>query len=770
MLRVKLPPNAGNDVMDVNTPHGDVEAKALSLEGCVASARRPEEDGTVRASSPERDTDGGGGSVGGPADAVYDHVYDIDRAPSLPLADLTQLLGGKAANLVVMATELGLPVPPAFAITTTVCKTYLADGWPTDLDAQIEAHVHRLAELTGRRLGDPDDPLLVSVRSGAPISMPGMMDTILNLGLNDATAKGLAALTGDEAFAADCLRRFHEMYREIVGAEAPDDPWEQLRGAVQAVFESWNSDRARAYRGHEGIPDDLGTAVTVQAMVFGNRGGDSGTGVLFTRNPATGEQALYGDVMFNAQGEDVVAGTHKTDSLSALDERLPQAGAELRRYAAVLERHYRDLCDIEFTVEQGKVWMLQVRVGKRSPRAAMRVAMEMAEDPGFPLSRDEAVRRVARYLANPPRIFVREPGVTVLLTTGLPASPGVVAGEVATTSEAAEIAANAGRPVILVRPETSPADIRGMAKSAGILTSRGGLASHAAVVARGWGIPAVVGAAGVAVTEGEVTIDGRKFQAGEQITIDGSTGEVYASSLIAPEAATLLAWAEQLGIEIPRPESESPVETREEKPASATATSDDVLKVLLIKGAATGDQLTLNLACDPESVSALVAELRAAGLTEAATGGDRLTGEGKLRALAAFDADRERIGADRLVELLASFQELDLRMKDTVTAWQLRPSGDEPVINDHSDPAYDAQVLERLSELHRGVVAWMAPLTAAFARFDSYQGRLAWALTVAQGGDQRYVASPRVDSYHSVWFELHEDLIRLIGRRRSDEQ
>jgi pyruvate,orthophosphate dikinase len=732
--------------MDVNTPHGDVEAKALSLEGCVASARRPEEDGTVRASSPERDTDGGGGSVGGPADAVYDHVYDIDRAPSLPLADLTQLLGGKAANLVVMATELGLPVPPAFAITTTVCKTYLADGWPTDLDAQIEAHVHRLAELTGRRLGDPDDPLLVSVRSGAPISMPGMMDTILNLGLNDATAKGLAALTG-----------------------------EQLRGAVQAVFESWNSDRARAYRGHEGIPDDLGTAVTVQAMVFGNRGGDSGTGVLFTRNPATGEQALYGDVMFNAQGEDVVAGTHKTDSLSALDERLPQAGAELRRYAAVLERHYRDLCDIEFTVEQGKVWMLQVRVGKRSPRAAMRVAMEMAEDPGFPLSRDEAVRRVARYLANPPRIFVREPGVTVLLTTGLPASPGVVAGEVATTSEAAEIAANAGRPVILVRPETSPADIRGMAKSAGILTSRGGLASHAAVVARGWGIPAVVGAAGVAVTEGEVTIDGRKFQAGEQITIDGSTGEVYAgevagSSLIAPEAATLLAWAEQLGIEIPRPESESPVETREEKPASATATSDDVLKVLLIKGAATGDQLTLNLACDPESVSALVAELRAAGLTEAATGGDRLTGEGKLRALAAFDADRERIGADRLVELLASFQELDLRMKDTVTAWQLRPSGDEPVINDHSDPAYDAQVLERLSELHRGVVAWMAPLTAAFARFDSYQGRLAWALTVAQGGDQRYVASPRVDSYHSVWFELHEDLIRLIGRRRSDEQ
>ena len=760
--------------MDVNTPHGDGEGGARSLQGCVASARRPEDEATVPESSPVWDAYGGDGSVGGPAQVVYDHVYDIDRAPSLPLADLTQLMGGKAANLVVMATEIGLPVPPAFAITTTVCKTYLTAGWPADLDAQIEAHIHRLAELTGRRLGDPGDPLLVSVRSGAPISMPGMMDTILNLGLNDATAKGLADLTGDEAFAADCLRRFHEMYRGIVGSEAPDDPWEQLRGAVQAVFESWNSVRARAYRSHEGIPDDLGTAVTVQAMVFGNRGGDSGTGVLFTRNPATGEPTLYGDVMYNAQGEDVVAGTHKPDSLSALDERLPQAGAELRNYAAVLERHYRDLCDIEFTIEQGKLWMLQVRVGKRSPRAALRMAVEMAEDPDFPLSREEAVRRTARYLANPPRIFVREPGETVLLTTGLPASPGVAAGEIATTSEAAEIAAKSGRPVILVRPETSPEDIRGMEKSAGILTSRGGLASHAAVVARGWGIPAVVGAAGVAVGEGEVTIAGRKLQAGERITIDGSTGEVYAgevrgSSLIAHEAATLLAWADQVGIEIARPESDSPAATREEEPSSATATSDEVLEVLLIKGIATVDQLTLNLACDPESLSALLAQLGAASLIEAATGGDRLTGEGKLRALAAFDADRQRVGADRLAELLGSFHELDLRMKDTVTAWQLRPSGDEPVFNDHSDPGYDAQVLERLSELHHDAVAWVAPLTAAFARFERYQGRLEWALTVAQGGDQRYVASPRVDSYHSVWFELHEDLIRLIGRRRSDE-
>ena len=706
--------------MDAMSGRGNETGESARPHTRAAAAGRPGAGGQVSPSLSARDAGDRNGS--GP---TYERVYDIDRAPSLPLPELTQLLGGKAANLVVMATELKLPVPPAFAITTAVCRAYLKDGWPDDLDEQIEAHVERLAELTGRRFGDPADPLLVSVRSGAPISMPGMMDTILNLGLNEATVRGLAALTGDERFAADCLRRFHEMYGEIVGAEAPDDPWAQLHGAVQAVFESWNSARARTYRSHEGIPGDMGTAVTVQAMVFGNRGDDSGTGVLFTRNPATGQQAVYGDVMFNAQGEDVVAGTHKPDSLSVLDERLPEAAAELRRYATVLERHYRDLCDIEFTIERGKLWMLQVRVGKRSPRAALRLAVEMAEDPDFPLTREEAVRRVARHLVSPPRVFVREPGVTTLLTTGLPASPGVAAGEIATTSEAAETAASAGRPVILIRPETSPEDIRGMEKSAGILTSRGGLASHAAVVARGWGIPAVVGAAGVAVGQGEVTIAGRRLQAGERITIDGSTGEVYAgdvagSSLIPPEAATLLAWADQLGIEIDRPESEGEVEIRAAEPASATTTSDEVLKALLIKGVAAIDQLSLHLGCDAEAVQALVGQLGAEGLVETASGGHRLTAEGKLRALAAFDADRERGGADRLAELLASFHGLDLRMKDTVTAWQLRAGGDEPVFNDHTDPVYDAQVLERLAELHRDTVAWMAPLTAAFPRFGRY--------------------------------------------------
>ena len=352
----------------------------------------------------------------------------------------------------IMATRLGLPVPPGFTITTAACNSYLAAAGRRP-GPKLRADVHRIAGQLGRQFGDPANPLLVSVRSGAPVSMPGMMDTILDLGLNEATAAGLGRVTGNPDFAVDCLRRFRQMYRDIVGCDAPDDPWEQLRGAIEAVFRSWHSDRARAYREHEGIPDDLGTGVTVQAMVFGNMSPDSGTGVLFTRSPATGDRALYGDVMFRAQGEDVVAGTHKPQPLSSLDGRLPEVAAELRRYSDVLERHFADLCDIEFTIERGKLWMLQVQFGKRSPRAALRIAVDMATDPQFPCSRAEAVRRTARYLSSPPREFVRQPGGQTALTAGLPASPGVATGEIATTPEDAERADAAGRQVILVRQE-----------------------------------------------------------------------------------------------------------------------------------------------------------------------------------------------------------------------------------------------------------------------------------------------------------------------------
>ena len=711
-------------------------------------------------------------------------VHAFDAPPASSPDELTRLLGGKGANLVVMANELGLPVPPGFTITTEACRHYLGGAWPDGLDDEIRAHVERLGERVGRRFGDRDDPLLVSVRSGAPVSMPGMMDTVLNLGLNDATAAGLAAATGDEAFAADCLDRFRQGYRDVIGGgDVPDDPWLQLRAAIAAVFSSWNGERARAYRRHEGIADDLGTAVTVQAMVFGNRGADSGTGVLFTRNPSTGEPTQYGDIMFGAQGEDVVAGSHDPQPLAALDDRMPEAAAELRRHAELLERHYADLCDIEFTLEQSRLWLLQVRVGKRSPRAALRMAIDMAEDVTFPLTRGEAVRRVATSLADPPRVFAVAGERPTPLATGLPASPGVAGGEVVTSPEAAVAAASAGRAVILVRSETSPEDVPGMARSAGVLTTRGGLVSHAAVVARGWGIPAVVGATDVHLRGDAVEIGGVVLQSGDPITIDGSTGEIFAgdlegSSEIAPEAATLLEWAADHGIEIGAAEAERPdVSATAADGSEASAgdsvaeelSDDDLTRALLVRGSVTPAQLREALLATEVNVERLVASLVEAGTVESSDGTFRLTTEGKLAALALVTDDRRAVGEERTIADLEAFHDLDGRMKEIVTAWQIRDVAGEQTLNDHSDVAYDAQVLDRLAVLHADASEWLASLAAEFRRFAVYRSRLGRALDRAQGGDQRFVASPRVDSYHTVWFELHEDLIRLAGRRRSDE-
>jgi len=719
----------------------------------------------------------------GAAEAMS-YVYDYDHPFGLPMPELRQLVGGKAANLAVMATELGLPVPPAFIVTTAACKQYLAGGWPAGLDAELREHMTRMEERLHRRFGDTVDPLLVSVRSGAPVSMPGMMDTILNLGLTDDTAAALAAATGNAPFAADCHRRFRTMYRDVVGVDAPDDPWLQLRGAVEAVFRSWQSNRARAYREHEGIPEDLGTAVTIQAMVFGNRCQRSATGVLFTRNPATGERAVYGDVMFQAQGEDVVAGTHQTMPIAVLDERLPEVGAELRRYADALERHYADLCDIEFTIEQGTLWMLQVRVGKRSPQAALRIALDMAEDPDFPLSREAAVRRVAAILADPPTVATEQADHAPALTRGLPASPGVASGEIALTPEAAAVAGDAGRSAILVRSETSPDDVQGMARSAGILTASGGLASHAAVVARGWGIPAVVGATGVEVGEGRVVIGARSFSGGELITIDGSTGEVFAgaivgSRVVVPEAATLLEWARELGIDIAAPDAapDRPAGRPGPEPAAPdsvtttlpSAADDDAIRVLAIKGFAAPDALATALRLSQDDAAALLDRLVAAGRVEAAVGSFRLTAEGKSVGEQLIAADAERWGASRALAALDAFIVLDGRMKTTVTAWQTREVDGAQTFNDHSDPAYDAAVLADLARLADDADQWLAPAVDELPRLGGYRVRLSQAAAQATGGDGRYVASPRVDSYHSVWFELHEDLIRLAGRNRAEE-
>jgi pyruvate,orthophosphate dikinase len=697
------------------------------------------------------------------------HVFDYDHRHDLPLTELALVIGGKAANIATMATELGLPVPPAFTITTAACNEFLANGWPAGLDDEIREHMARMEALVGRRFGDPADPLLVSVRSGAPRSMPGMMDTILNLGLNDATEAGLAATSGDPVFAADCHARFRKIYRDVVGVEAvPHDAWAQLRGAVEAVFRSWNSGRARAYRAHEGISDTLGTGVTIQAMVFGNRGSDSGTGVLFTRNPATGENAFYGDVMFNAQGEDVVAGTHDTEPISCLDDRMPAVADELRRYATTLEHHYRDCCDIEFTIEQGRLWMLQVRVGKRTPQAALRMALEMAEDQAFPLSREEAVTRVRDILANPPTTVTERSDAGPALTRGLAASPGVACGEIVLTPEAAVTAADAGQRVILVRSETSPDDVHGMSRAVGILTSTGGFASHAAVVARGWGIPAVVGASGVIPGEGTVTIGTMVLSAGDTITIDGATGDVFAGAAagatqVVPEAATLLSWAREVGIEIEAPAAEgepvpSPCAEPEEAAVTEGITADDVIRVLVIKGYGNGAAVGAALGCAAEDASAVIDRLVADGIVEQGAGSFRLSADGKAVGRQKIAEDAAAWGSEDASAALDTFVALDRRMKDIVTAWQMRDAG---TINDHTDVAYDASVLARLGALHADVDAWLAPLAAGV--------RLAAASAAAAAGDGRYVASPRVDSYHGAWFELHEDLILLAGRNRADE-
>jgi pyruvate,orthophosphate dikinase len=709
-------------------------------------------------------------------------VYDCDYRHSLPFGEVKALMGGKAANLAVMALDLGLPVPPAFTITTAACNAYLLSGWPDGLNAEIREHMATIERRIGRRFGDLNDPLLVSVRSGAPVSMPGMMDTILNLGLSNETTRGLATASASPKFAANCRTRFEQMFKDVVGVDVvPDDPWVQLRAAIEAVFRSWNSDRARTYRQREGISDDLGTAVTIQTMVFGNRSVDSGTGVLFTRNPATGEPAMYGDVMFNAQGEDVVAGSHQTESLAELAVRLPSVASELEGDATALERFHRDLCDIEFTIEHGKLWLLQCRIGKRSPQAALRIAVDMAEAADFPLTRVQAVERVTHLLADPPRVTTGRSADVVPLATGLPASPGVAAGEIATTPEAAVMLAEAGRSVILVRSETSPDDVHGMARAAALLTSRGGFASHAAVVARGWGIPAVVGASTVLVSDDGVSIGGRLLALGTPITIDGSTGEIFDGLLITkvaivPEAEKLLAWARELGIEIGglARSTEVPLEpagppVAEAAQGRSSATREDVLRGLAIKGYATPAGLAEAQFSRPEEIGACLDGLLADALVELVAGSYRLAPGGKVVGIRLLADDRDRWGRERAIAALDAFLVLDRRMKETVTAWQMRDIDGLQTLNDHADPAYDARVLANLAILNSDAGRWLSPLVASLARLGTYAARLDRAARLAADGDQRYVASPRVDSYHSVWFELHEDLILLSGRSRAGE-
>ncbi|MDQ2965472.1 MAG: PEP-utilizing enzyme, partial [Chloroflexota bacterium] len=476
--------------------------------------------------------------------------------------------------------------------------------------------------------------------------------------------------------------------------------------------------------------------------------------------------------LWRAQGEDVVAGTHQTEPITALEERLPAAAADLRRYAAQLERHYADMCDIEFTIEDGRVWMLQVRVGKRSPQAALRIAVDMAEDATFPLSRADAVERVAPLLAHPPTAASLRSNLVMPLATGLPASPGVSTGPIVLSPGAAQEAAEAGPAAILVRAETSPDDVHGMARAAGILTSRGGLASHAAVVARGWGIPAVVGAAGIDVRHDRVVVGDRILRAGDVITIDGSTGEVFEGTIpgtteIVPEARTLLEWARELGIGVGddglvADPSSMPVTGRK-------VTPDDCIRAMAIKGLAPVQGVADVVLSTPDDVQPILDQLLIDGLAAWVAGAYQLTESGKVRADGLLAAEQAALGIDSAVAALDALVGLDRRMKDAVTAWQLRDDAGGQVVNDHSDADYDRTVLDRLAALHADAMAWLSPLEQGCPRLAGYRVRLGHAIEQAVGGDGRYVASPRVDSYHGVWFELHEDLIQLAGRTREEE-
>jgi pyruvate,orthophosphate dikinase len=556
-------------------------------------------------------------------------VYAFGDGEAEGKADMRNLLGGKGANLAEMS-NLGLPVPPGLTVTTEVCTYYYANNksYPPDLKEQVDKAISEIGRIAGATLGDPARPLLLSVRSGARVSMPGMMDTVLNLGLNAKTAGGLAKLTGDARFAYDSYRRFIQMYSDVVlgldhagfeqilddekdakgveldteldaedlkrlatlykarvekelGRAFPDDVQEQLWGAIGAVFGSWQSPRANTYRKLNRIPEDWGTAVSVQAMVFGNRGGTSATGVAFTRDPATGEKLLYGEFLVNAQGEDVVAGIRTPQPISkvvrerqggkkpSMEEAMPKAFAELKAIGDELERHYRDMQDVEFTVQEGKLFMLQTRSGKRTAEAALRCAVEM-EGEGL-IDRKVAVGRVEPEALNQLLHPTLDPDAPKdQIAVGLGASPGAATGEVAFTAEEAEKLAADNCDVILVRAETSPEDIHGMHAARGILTARGGMTSHAAVVARGMGRPCVSGAGMLKIdaTRGEMAAGAVTIRRGDIITIDGTTGEVFKGKVglrqpeLTGDFGTLMAWADEMRTLKVRTNADTPVDAR----------------------------------------------------------------------------------------------------------------------------------------------------------------------------------------------------------------
>jgi len=708
--------------------------------------------------------------------------------------DAVSLLGGKGAGLAEM-TRLGLPVPPGFVITTDACRRYLAAGWPDGLEARIAEHLERLAGQTGRRFGDADAPLLVSVRSGAPVSMPGMMDTILNVGMTPAIRARLAAEAGSELFAADTWLRFCRTYAEVVlgvsraeveaaaacgdtveeriaaaerigrlaagdgGAGIPEEPPEQLRGAVEAVFRSWNSPRARVFRAQEAIDEQLGTAVTVQAMVFGNLDDRSGTGVAFTRDPATGDAAAFGDYLPRAQGEDVVAGTHVVSGLEALRVQLPEVHAELVQTLRRLELHLRDLCDVEFTVSAGKLYVLQARAGRRSPLAAVRIAVAMASETDFPLTKAGAVRRVSTELLQRVASAGAVDSEATPVAMGRATCPGVGVGVLCFDPDEAAELSRSGTAVVLAREDTSPEDVHGMVGAAGIVTTKGGVASHAAVVARGWAIPAITGLDATFV-QGGLMAGGRLIAAGALVTVDGGRGTLYAGdrriagAADVEEVRTLRRWAAELGIE------PGGAARGSSGPASRSIELVELVRAVHLKGMCDAGRAAAALGAGEPSVLEVIAA--SASFFRLTPRGFVVTPEGRSWLTEQLAEERTRCDGAAAQDCYREFLLLNDRFKALVTIWQTSP--------EHA-PGTAAWTAARaaLEHLHRDLGRLVAEAGRMLPRLADYARRFDAALAAIRADDASMLASPLKDSYHTVWFEYHEELISLTGRNRADE-
>lgn len=742
------------------------------------------------------------------------------------------VIGGKAWGVNRMRA-LGLPVPPAVVITTNACRDYFRQGRVLDerLWAQVVDGVRVLEAGSGRRFGAAPRPLLVSVRSGAAHSMPGMMDTVLDLGINDELAAALAEEHGQSPHIGDSHRRFVAQFRKVVlggrNDPVPQDPWIQLRRAIAAVFDSWCSPRAQLYRSDRGLSDDTFTAVTIQAMVFGNADAHSGTGVLFSRNPLTGDPPAWGEWLPRGQGEDVVSGARTPLPLDALRIQMADVYAQLMRASALLEADAADIQDIEFTVESGHLWLLQTRVAKRSVHAALRAAVAFAEE-GL-ITREAALLRLhSAQVRALPRLQLSESVRTAAVAArGEAASPGIAHGIVVLDASSAQACKRRGQAVVLALPNTSPEDLPGVVAADGVITEQGGSTSHAAVVCRELARPCVVGCGADSVTR----------LAGEHVTLDGASGCVWRGNLVVEQSdlpddadsETLFAWGAPLialRLVSDRDDREAVVDldrygedwraalvpgarvrgavldtdegivaaldagvdtaiVRQRLPAllaclrhdraehvqraaaSPDAMLDDLtlLRLIGLKGRAGAALLGEALGVSAAQACTAYTALGTRGFCTSVAGQFLLTTAGHARLKALLALERSGVDREATMALYRDFEPLDAQVKQLLTDWQVKPGG---VLNDHLDDAYDAHVIERLRLLHDRVSAFLPRAEHIVPRLSGYRSRLERAAARVEAGSRGYLAKIASDSYHAIWFELHEELLGLAGMTRAD--